>query len=256
MSPSTATRRRAGSAASVSSAACIDVGLALYESFSTSAPPRERRSSIRQGDTFARPIAAAAASSGTSHTRATASAAAAFVAMWAPGTASDSSALPHGVTAVKRARAPSDRWRPLTATSAPGEAAEGDHPGARRRGHRGHPLVVGVEDGHARGRQGLHQLGLGPSHAVDAPQQLGVGGRHHRDHADGGPADLAQPGDLAGAPRTHLEHQGLGVVGGVEDGDRQAPARCCTSARWPRCASGRAARPRPGPSPTSCPPIR
>ena len=63
---------------------------------------------------------------------------------------------------------------------------------------------------------------LGPRHAVDAADPFGVGAADRGDHADVGPGDVAQPGDLAEAAHAHLQHEHLGVVGRAEDRDRQA----------------------------------
>ena len=100
--------------------------------------------------------------------------------------------------------------------------SERQRPGRGAGGHRRHAPVVGVEDGDAAGRQGLDQFGLGLGHALDVAQAFGVGGGDERHDPDLRPADLAQARDLARTPHAHLQHQGLRVVGRLQERDRQA----------------------------------
>ena len=81
--------------------------------------------------------------------------------------------------------------------------AEGEQLGARPSGHRHHVLVVGVQHGRARCRQGLDQLALGLGHALERTEHLRVGAGHVGNDADVGPGQLAQPGDMAEASGAH-----------------------------------------------------
>ena len=100
--------------------------------------------------------------------------------------------------------------------------AERDHVSTGSGAHRRDTFVVGVEHGRPVGRQRFDQLTLGPSDAVDPADQFGVGVTDDGDHPDVRSGDLAELADVAEAAHAHLEDQHLGVVGGVQDRDRQS----------------------------------
>ncbi len=158
----------------------------------------------------------------TPTTPATASAAAALTAMWAPLTSRATGALPHGVCTSNRGRAQRVEDEPADADVGRAVVTERDDRGVGAGGHRRDPLVVGVEDRRAGGRQGFDELALRGGDALDAADALGVRRRHRRHDPDVGPTDGAEAGDLAEAAHAHLEHEDLGVGRGGEDRHRQA----------------------------------
>ena len=76
-------------------------------------------------------------------------------------------------------------------------------------GHAPDPLVIGVEDGPAVGRQRLDQLTLAGLDGLDGAGPGEVHAAHGGDDADGGAGQARQQGDLAGRVEAHLEHRGL-----------------------------------------------
>ena len=131
------------------------------------------------------------------------------------------SARPHGVRAVKRARARSSRdsssIRTSAASSTPNvsTAAAVEPAIAATNGSSALSTAVPVAG------SAVDELGLGAGDALDAAQPFGVRGGDRRDDTDVGPADGAQAGDLAEPAHAHLEDQHLGVVRGTEDRHRE-----------------------------------
>ena len=109
ITPRTATRRRADTAAKQWSAAATDAGLALYASLMISAPVGLVPTAIRHGDSSARPRPSATASMLTPRTRATVAAPRALCALWRPAARSRTGARPHGVTITKEGRSAPSR---------------------------------------------------------------------------------------------------------------------------------------------------
>ena len=65
--------------------------------------------------------------------------------------------------------------------------------------------VVGVQHGHAVGREGADERRLLLAHAVERAEELGVGGGDRRDDADGGRGERGQRRDLAGLVGADLD---------------------------------------------------
>ena len=100
--------------------------------------------------------------------------------------------------------------------------AVGQDPGRRPVGHPGDPLVVGVEDGRAAGRERLDELGLGLLDRLDRADPRQVDRLDRRHDADPRPADPGQVGDLAADVHAHLQDERL--VRPIEAEDRQRQA--------------------------------
>ena len=96
-------------------------------------------------------------------------------------------------------------------------------PGRGPGGHPPDPLVVGVEDRRAVGRQRLDELALGPLDRVERADPA-TGGRGWTAVTTPirGRADRGQLGDLAADVHAHLEDGGLVLRAEAQDGQRQA----------------------------------
>ena len=189
---------------------------------------------------------------------ATASAAAALVAMWAPG---------HGQRDVGAAprRAGRERWAGVVVQAEPGDgdvgagvrAAEGQRGGPRCGrpwpGPCGSPALR-----MATPSAGSASISSALARATPSmpPTRSVWAGATTRDDADRGPGDLAQLADLTRAPHAHLQDERLGVVGCAEQRDRQPLLVVERSRVGGRPASAPRRPPPPGPSRTSCRPIR
>ena len=149
-----------------------------------------------------------------------AAAASAFSTWWRPRTRSVTLARSHGDASTNVGRSSSSSVRSSARTSPPSPKVITVACGARRHG-RDAP-IGGVEDRDAAGRQRLDQLALGTRHVVDGAELLGVHGRDPGDDAHGRAGDRAQLRDVADAPRAHLDHDGLGAVGRVEQREGHA----------------------------------
>src|SRR5690606_18646095 len=69
------------------------------------------------------------------------------------------------------------------------------------------PALVPVHHRHTGGRQGVVDVALGVGDHLQAAKALDVGGHDVVHHADVGPGDGAQVGDLPGAAGAHLDHR-------------------------------------------------
>ena len=93
---------------------------------------------------------------------------------------------------------------------------------ARRRGQVWLQLAaVSRHDRRPVGRQRRQHLGLRRRDRLDRAEQLDVDRADVGDHRHFRLGDRGQLGDLAGPAHRHLQHQDVGVVGGLEHGQRQ-----------------------------------
>ena len=210
------------------------------------ARPRRARSSMRHGDSDAAGERVGGAVERHARARrATASAAAALSAMWAPAHGEPRpGTVPHGVSTRERGPGRARRARPRRPRRRPRRRAERQDRGrACGRRHRrdtrwSSALRIAVPSaGSASTSSALARAtpSMPPTRSVCAAATAvttPIVGRR----------DVAQPGDLAEPAHAHLEDQHLGVVGCVEDRRPAAPARCCTTARVGRGPPARAER--------------
>ena len=101
-----------------------------------------------------------------------------------------------------------------------GGEAVGQHLRGRAGCHCRDALVVGVEHGDAVGRKCLDQFTFRTRDGLDAAEEFEVHALDPGDDADGRVGDRTQQLDMPDPARTHLDDRGLGVVGGVEQGER------------------------------------
>ena len=113
----------------------------------------------------------------------------------------------------------------MARTSAAAAEAEGRHGRRRGTGHGRDPLVVGVEDGEAVGRQSGGQLALRARDRLDAAGAHEVHWLDVEDDPDLRARDLGQPRDLALGVHAHLEHRHAVRIGQAQEGQRQAGLR-------------------------------
>ena len=142
--------------------------------------------------------------------------------MWAPRAARRTAASPHGVTSRNDgpqlvveddlARPGRRRRRRTVTTRALGAAGHGRHPG-----------VAGVEHRRSRRRAAPRPARPWPRRRRRASRTSRCGPRPPRVTTPTvGPGDGAQLGDVPGAAGAHLDDEGLGAVGGVEQRERHA----------------------------------
>src|SRR5213594_3776724 len=211
MSPSTATSRPASRrAATVSSAARTETGLALYVSSRILTPPTSRhtpRPPIGRAAASPRAISSSVKPSAAP----TAAAASALIALWRPAKASVTGCSASAASSVNPRPCASSTTSPTRRTC----AVAARHPGDAR--------VVGVERDPAGGGHGAHERRLLLVHAVERAEELRVDGRHVRHDAERRPRQLRQVGDLAGPVGAELEHERLVLGDEPEEREREPP---------------------------------
>ena len=100
--------------------------------------------------------------------------------------------------------------------------ADEHHAGGRRRGHRAHGRVVGVQHGEALGGQRRDELGLRGGDRRARPELADVGGADVEHDADPWGRHPGEVGDVADAAGPHLDHEEAGVGGDPADRQRHA----------------------------------
>ena len=83
-------------------------------------------------------------------------------------------------------------------------------------------MIICVQHRRSGFRECLNEFTLRRGNALNSPYTLGVRLAHCGHDTDLRLSDLAQRTDLTKASHPHLEHQHLGVIGGVENRNRQA----------------------------------
>ena len=240
ISPRTATRRP-GRSARTSSAAAIESGPALYVSSMTSQGPA-RSSVLRCGRAPRRGEARRDVARGEAGGQADGRGGEGVVDVVAPQR--------RHLDRLVHARGDEPEGHPGDAARddvtgghvGPRREAVGHHGRRRPRPHGGHERVVGVEDGRAAGRQGLHQP---PLLAFDGGQRAGphqVHAPHGRDDPDGRPR-RGRPGGRCRPPRT-CPSRGPppGSRGPGAAGSAAGRPRCSGCPRWPAPRASCAAR--------------
>ena len=224
MAPRTAIRRVPVRPASAARAARIDSGLALYASLTTVTPSSRRDTSMRQRLRGPAADSAAATSAGAMPAASAAPAADRALATWcSPTTCSATGCSSPAATSVKRARAESSRRDPGGAHGGvvprPGRqhcGAGAGRPWPRTRGSSALRTAVPSVG------QRLDEFALGDGDPLGAAELAEVRGADVEHHADAGPGDPAEPGDVPGAAGAHLQHEEAGLLVGAEHGERQA----------------------------------
>jgi hypothetical protein len=152
-----------------------------------------------------------------------AAAASALVTLWRPASASVTSCCSPPASSMKRRTLLVVGHVADRAHVRGSRAAVRDDPRLSVAGHAGHPRVVGVEHGHAVGRQRAHETGLLLAHAVERAEELGVhrgDGRHDRHRRL---RQRGQRGDLTAGVGADLQHRGLVLGAQAQQRQRQPP---------------------------------